>query len=72
MKIIVNYFQSAVSKGLKANEWIQSITSIMNGKGGGKPESAQASGSNISGLNEAAKVAKEYAFSKLDMKPAGN
>ncbi|XP_051168075.1 alanine--tRNA ligase, cytoplasmic isoform X2 [Leptopilina boulardi] len=64
--------KSAIAKGLKANEWIQSITSIMNGKGGGKPESAQASGSNISGLNEALKVAKEYASSKLGVKIEGN
>lgn len=44
----------------------------MNGKGGGKPESAQASGSNISGLNEALKIAKEYASSKLGVKIEGN
>lgn len=60
--------KSAITKGLKANEWVQAITSIMNGKGGGKPESAQASGSNASGLNEALRVAKQYASSKLGIK----
>ena len=31
-------------KGLKANEWCQQVQGIINGKGGGKPENAQASG----------------------------
>ena len=52
-------------KGLKANEWIQAISPLMQGKGGGKAESAQASGSNISCLNEAISIAKSYALGKL-------
>ncbi|XP_011689776.1 PREDICTED: alanine--tRNA ligase, cytoplasmic isoform X2 [Wasmannia auropunctata] len=57
--------KSAVSKGLKANEWIQAIASLMQGKGGGKPESAQASGSNITCLNEVVSKANEFAYQKL-------
>ncbi|XP_020285640.1 alanine--tRNA ligase, cytoplasmic isoform X2 [Pseudomyrmex gracilis] len=57
--------KSAVSKGLKANEWIQAITSVMQGKGGGKAESAQASGSNIAGLDEVVNKATEFANQKL-------
>ncbi|EGI61219.1 PREDICTED: alanine--tRNA ligase, cytoplasmic isoform X1 [Acromyrmex echinatior] len=57
--------KSAVSKGLKANEWIQAITSLMQGKGGGKSESAQASGSNIVCLNEIVSKANEFADQKL-------
>ncbi|XP_018345556.1 PREDICTED: alanine--tRNA ligase, cytoplasmic isoform X2 [Trachymyrmex septentrionalis] len=57
--------KSAVSKGLKANEWIQAITSLMQGKGGGKSESAQASGSNIVRLNEIVSKANEFADQKL-------
>ncbi|XP_050360511.1 alanine--tRNA ligase, cytoplasmic [Nymphalis io] len=52
-------------KGLLASEWIQSIVPIIGGKGGGKAESAQASGTNIRALNEAIKVAREFATSKL-------
>lgn len=59
------FFQSAIAKGLKANEWIQAVASLMKGKGGGKPESAQASGPNVSCLNEALKIANSFASSKL-------
>lgn len=42
----------------------------MNGKGGGKPESAQASGNNVSVLAEAIRIATEYGNSKLGLGPA--
>ncbi|KYN00264.1 Alanyl-tRNA synthetase, cytoplasmic [Cyphomyrmex costatus] len=57
--------KSAISKGLKANEWIQAITSLMQGKGGGKSESAQASGLNVACLNEIVSKANEFADQKL-------
>jgi len=56
------------AKGLKANEWCQQVQSIISGKGGGKPENAQASGSNPAGMNEAIKVAIAYAETKLGVK----
>lgn len=37
----------------------------MNGKGGGKPESAQASGNKVSVLSEAIRIATDYANAKL-------
>ncbi|KAL6444705.1 hypothetical protein ACFW04_002050 [Cataglyphis niger] len=57
--------ESAISKGLKANEWIQVIAPAMQGKGGGKSESAQASGTNITCLNEIINSANEFAKQKL-------
>ncbi|XP_014472783.1 PREDICTED: alanine--tRNA ligase, cytoplasmic [Dinoponera quadriceps] len=57
--------KSAVSKGLKASEWIQAITPMMQGKGGGKAESAQASGVNVACLNEIVSKASEFANQKL-------
>lgn len=59
-------FQNAVNKGLKANEWVQQVSGLMQGKGGGKPESAQASGSNISCLQEVLSIATQFANAKLD------
>lgn len=59
--------KSAISKGLKANEWIQEIAPLMGGKGGGKPESAQASGPNISCVTEIAHIAKNFANIKLEL-----
>ena len=61
------------SKGLKANEWCQQVQGIIAGKGGGKPENAQASGTNYRAMNEAIKVAIGFAESKLGTKmPALN
>lgn len=57
--------KNAVEKGLSASDWVQSVVNLMKGKGGGKAESAQASGSNPACLQEAIKVAQEFANSKL-------
>jgi alanyl-tRNA synthetase len=56
-----------VSKGLKANEWCQQVMAVLGGKGGGKPESAQAVGTNVSGLQEALTKAEEFARQKLSI-----
>ncbi|XP_014270816.1 alanine--tRNA ligase, cytoplasmic isoform X2 [Halyomorpha halys] len=56
-----------VEKGLKGNEWVQSISSTIGGKGGGKAESAQASGSNVDKLPEVLKIAEDFAKLKLSV-----
>ncbi|XP_017773819.1 PREDICTED: alanine--tRNA ligase, cytoplasmic [Nicrophorus vespilloides] len=58
--------KSAQEKGLKANEWVASVSPVMGGKGGGKPDSAQASGTNASKLNEILSLAEEFAKTKLN------
>ncbi|XP_058452622.1 alanine--tRNA ligase, cytoplasmic [Malaya genurostris] len=57
--------KSAVEKGLKANEWISHIAPSLGGKGGGKPESAQASGTNYDKVDEILELARKFAASKL-------
>ncbi|XP_077983533.1 alanine--tRNA ligase, cytoplasmic-like [Glandiceps talaboti] len=57
--------KEAIQKGLKAGEWVKQVSGVMNGKGGGKDASAQATGDNTSGLEEATKLAKEFAELKL-------
>ncbi|KAJ2953574.1 hypothetical protein O0L34_g1178 [Tuta absoluta] len=57
--------KSLNEKGLLAGEWVQSVVPIMKGKGGGKAESAQASGTNPQCLQEAIKIARDFATSKL-------
>ncbi|XP_055541454.1 alanine--tRNA ligase, cytoplasmic [Wyeomyia smithii] len=57
--------KSAVEKGLKANEWISHISPSMGGKGGGKSESAQASGGNFDKVEEILQLARQFAASKL-------
>lgn len=57
--------KDVVAKGLKANEWCGAVQTIINGRGGGKPENAQASGTNVAGLAEAITVAVNFAKEKL-------
>lgn len=57
--------KSAVDKGLKANEWVAHVSAVMGGKGGGKAESAQASGPNYESVGEVVELAKKFAASKL-------
>ena len=56
------------SKGFKADEWCKQVQGLIGGKGGGKPENAQASGNKPQALQEAMKVAIAFAESKLGAK----
>lgn len=57
--------KEAQEKGLKANEWVLSVAGIMGGKGGGKGDSAQASGNNTTCLNQVLDLALQFAQTKL-------
>ncbi|GIY89529.1 hypothetical protein CDAR_71571, partial [Caerostris darwini] len=57
--------KAVTSKGLKANEWVQQVSEVIGGKGGGKPESAQATGTNANAVSEAMNLAKKFAEMKL-------
>lgn len=54
-----------VKIGLLAKDWVQQVNGAIDGKGGGKPESAQASGNRPEGLNDALRLAQEFATLKL-------
>ena len=49
-----------VAKGWKANELIQMVAEKIDGRGGGRPQLAQAGGKNASGLNDAIASLNEY------------
>ena len=55
-----------LSSKLKASEWVQEISPVIDGKGGGKQESAQASGSKIDRIDEAIELAIKFANVKLN------
>ncbi|CAL8073181.1 unnamed protein product [Calicophoron daubneyi] len=55
-----------VQRGLKANDWVASISHVMNGKGGGRENSAQATGTRIEALDDVTKLAEQYAKLKLN------
>jgi len=50
---------------LKANEWVNHVSTVMSGKGGGKDTSAQATGTNPAGLNQCLDLASQFADLKL-------
>ncbi|XP_002160302.3 alanine--tRNA ligase, cytoplasmic [Hydra vulgaris] len=50
---------------LKANEWVKEVSTVIGGKGGGKPISAQGSGDKMQEIDKAVEVAKSFASLKL-------
>jgi len=58
--IVASSPKSLVGK-LKANEWAAAAAKVAGGKGGGKPETAQGSGPDVSKLTEVLAAAKSYA-----------
>lgn len=50
---------------MKANEWVNNISKLLDGKGGGKDLSAQATGTNVKACDEAMQMSE--AFSKLKL-----
>uniref|UniRef100_A0A2R5LM37 Alanine--tRNA ligase n=1 Tax=Ornithodoros turicata TaxID=34597 RepID=A0A2R5LM37_9ACAR len=57
--------KEVVSKGLSANDWVKEVTEVIGGKGGGRDDSAQASGTNVQSLPKALEVARRFAELKL-------
>lgn len=57
--------KAAIEKGLKANEWVSHVAQVMGGKGGGKAESAQASGTNWERVADVVELATAFAKTKL-------
>ncbi|XP_068169309.1 alanine--tRNA ligase, cytoplasmic [Antennarius striatus] len=57
--------QDVAVRGLKASEWVSELCPLLDGKGGGKDMSAQATGRNVHCLQEALQLANEFARLKL-------
>lgn len=57
--------QDMANRGLKASEWVQDLCPLLDGKGGGKDMSAQATGRNTQCMQEALQMANEFARLKL-------
>ncbi|MBN3280735.1 SYAC protein, partial [Polyodon spathula] len=57
--------QEVANRGLKASDWVQHVCPLLDGKGGGKDVSAQATGRNTHCLQEALQLASEFAHLKL-------
>lgn len=57
--IVVRISDDIVQKGLKAGDMVKAIAPIIDGSGGGKPNSAQAGGKSPQGLSEALNKIRE-------------
>ena len=57
--------QAVNDRGLLANEWVQNISEVMGGKGGGSKGSARCTGVNVDALTEAISMAEKFAKMKL-------
>lgn len=65
--IIANVPKTKIAQGLDAGAWAREVAAVCGGKGGGKPESAQASGDDVGKLEEAMKRALTFASEKLKL-----
>lgn len=59
--------KEVASNGLKASEWVQEVSKVIDGRGGGKDLNAQAVGKNWKDLNNAIEVASKFAKLKISM-----
>jgi alanyl-tRNA synthetase len=51
-----------IARGLKAGDWLRDTAAVVGGKGGGKPDSAQGGGTDITKVNDAIKTARTAAI----------
>jgi alanyl-tRNA synthetase len=51
-----------VKKGLNAGEWVREAAALIGGKGGGKPDSAQGGGSDVTKVKDAIAAARQKAI----------
>ena len=52
-------------ESLKANLWIKSICEILGGGGGGRDDFATAGGKNVAKIQEAIKIARDFAIEHI-------
>jgi alanyl-tRNA synthetase len=63
--ILAGVPDAIVKRGLDASAWVRHAAEACGGKGGGKPTSAQGSGTDVGKLGDALKVARREAFRVL-------
>ncbi len=63
---MVTVTDDLVKKGIHAGEIVNTAASVVGGRGGGRPNLAQAGGKDASKIDEALQKAKDYARGKLE------
>ncbi|MFM9181524.1 MAG: DHHA1 domain-containing protein [Phycisphaerales bacterium] len=54
------------AKGLKAGDWVRAAAEACGGKGGGRPDFAQAGGKDPSRAPDALRIARAFAAGRVD------
>jgi len=54
----------AIAKGLKAGDWVRTAAQACGGSGGGKPDTAQAGGKDVTKVTEAVEAARAFAANR--------
>ncbi|MCC6678997.1 MAG: alanine--tRNA ligase [Phycisphaerales bacterium] len=57
--------EAIVQKGLKAGDWVRDAAAVVGGKGGGRPDSAQGGGTDVSKIKDAIAAARTAAHRVL-------
>jgi alanyl-tRNA synthetase len=65
VNVVAAVSDDLVAKGLKAGDWLRETAKIVGGKGGGRPQMAQGSGSDVGKVNEALVVGREFAIANV-------
>ncbi len=63
--IVAGVPEDLVKKGLKAGDWVRAAAEACDGKGGGRPDSAQGGGNSPEKIQQALAAARDLAASKL-------
>jgi len=63
--IVAQVSDDLIAVGLNANEWCSAVATLLGGKGGGKPQTAQGSGSDLGKVQEALATARAFVHGRL-------
>ena len=64
LSILASCPDGAIKRGLTAGDWVKAASAACGGKGGGKPDLAQAGGTDVTKLKDTLAAATAFAFGK--------
>jgi alanyl-tRNA synthetase len=65
LTIIASVPDALQKRGLKAGEWVRDAAAACGGRGGGRPDSAQGGGTDLSKVKDALNAARAHAAAKV-------
>ncbi|MEM1166088.1 MAG: alanine--tRNA ligase [Planctomycetota bacterium] len=65
LTIVAKVPEPLIARGLKAGDWVRATAAACSGKGGGKPDSAQGGGTDLTKLEEALAAARTHSTETL-------